>query len=83
MIHKIYAVYDSKAESYTPPYFQHTEAMALRIFGDTCNDKGHTFGMHPEDYTLFHLGEYDDSTGTITQDKITSIANGLTILEQK
>jgi len=77
MIHKIYAVYDSKSQSHTPPFFQHQEAMAIRSFSDCCNDEGHTFGKHPEDYTLMHLGEYDDSTGAITQDKIISITTGL------
>lgn len=82
MIHEIFAVYDSKAEAYTPPFFQHQEAMALRTFTDCCNDKEHTFGKHPEDYTLFNLGKYDDSNGTIIQDKIISVANGLTIIGQ-
>jgi len=81
MIHNIYAVYDSKAETYTPPYFQHKEAMALRTFSDCANDIGHTFGKHPEDYTLFDLGQYDDQTGSITQDKISSIANGKQLQE--
>ena len=80
MIHKIYSVYDSKAESYTPPFFQHQEAMALRTFGDCCNDEGHTFGKHPEDYTLFNLGIWDDSNGTITQDQIISVAVGHTLI---
>lgn len=79
----IFSVYDSKAESYTPPYFQHKTAQAIRIFSDCCNDEGHTFGKHPADYTLFDLGIYDDDTGTITQDKIISVANGLTLIEQK
>ena len=83
MDNNIYTVYDSKAETYTPPYFQHRDAMAIRIFADCCNDEGHTFGKHPEDYTLFHIGVYNDDTGTITQDKITSMANGLTLVESK
>lgn len=83
MKHNIYAVYDSKSESYTPPFFQHTEPMALRTFADCCNDPGHTFGKHPGDYTLFDLGVYDDATGTITQDKIVSITNGLQLQEPK
>jgi len=77
MIHKIYSVYDSKAETYTPPFFQHREAMAIRTFSDCVNDPGHTFGMHPEDYTLFHLGEYDDNLATITQDNINSVITGV------
>jgi len=83
MIHKIYAVFDSKGEAYTPPFFDHAEGRALRTFADCCNDQTHQFGKHPEDYTLFHLGQYDDNTATITQDKITSVANGLTLLEAK
>lgn len=79
----IYTVYDSKAETYTPPWFQHKEQMAIRTFGDCCNDKGHTFGMHPADYTLFAIGEFDDITGEITQDKIVSITNGLQLQEIK
>jgi len=81
MIHKIYAVYDSKGESYTPPFFDHAEGRAIRTFADCCNDPGHQFGKHPNDYTLFDLGVYDDNTGTITQDKISSIATGHTLLE--
>ncbi len=83
MIHKIYSIYDSKAESYTPPFFQHQEAMAVRTFSDCCNDPGHTFGKHPEDYTLFDLGQYDDTTGFITQDKITSVVSGHQLKENK
>ncbi len=82
MKHNIYAVYDSKAESYTPPFFEHAEGRALRTFADCCNDQGHQFGKHPEDYTIFRLGEYDDNTGTITQDKISSVATGHTLLEK-
>ena len=83
MIHKIYAVYDSKGESYTPPFFDHAEGRAIRTFADCCNDTNHQFGKHPEDYTLFNLGEYDDNTGSIDQTKISSIATGHTLLEVK
>ena len=78
----IYAVFDSKSEAHTTPFFDHAQGRALRTFKDCCNDSEHQFGKHPEDYTLFNLGEYDDATGTITQDKITSIAQGHTLLEQ-
>jgi len=82
MIHKIYSVYDSKSESYTPPFYDHAEGRAIRTFSDCCNDPGHQFGMHPEDYTLFMVGTFDDDTGTIIQDKISSIATGHTLLEK-
>jgi len=83
MIQKIYSVYDSKSQSFTPPFFQHQEGMAIRTFGDCINNTEHTFGKHPEDYTLYDLGIYDDSTGTITQNKISSVATGLQLQESK
>lgn len=82
MIHKLFSVYDSKSESYTPPYFDHAEGRALRTFADCCNDPEHQFGKHPEDYTLYNLGEFDDGLGTITQDKITSVASGNSLIRK-
>lgn len=76
----IYAVYDAKTKAHTTPFFDHAEGRALRTFADCCNDDGHQFGKHPEDYTLFMLGTYDDELGTITQDSISSIATGHTLI---
>jgi hypothetical protein len=61
----IYSVYDSKAEAYLPPFFLPTKAAALRAFGDAALDPKHQFAAHPEDYTLFELGTYDETTGVI------------------
>ncbi|AXL14758.1 nonstructural protein [Microviridae sp.] len=83
MIHKIYTIYDSKAEAYLPPFFMHQQGMALRTFTDCVNDPNHAFGKHPEDYTLFNAGIFDDDLGTITQDKLESVANGLTLVQQE
>lgn len=66
MKHKIFSVYDEKAEAYLPPFFLHMQAMAARTFADCCNDKKHPWGQHPADYTLFQIGEFDDSKGLIT-----------------
>lgn len=82
MIHKIYSVYDSKAETYSLPFFVKLPAEAHRYFSSWINDPSHTFGRHPEDYTLFESGSYDDSTGTFTQDHINSLGNGLNYLNQ-
>lgn len=83
MNHNIYAVYDSKSESYTTPFFDHAEGRAIRTFADCCNDPGHQFGKHPADYTLFHLGTYDDNVGIINSEPSRSISNGLHLVEEK
>lgn len=65
MIQQMFCVYDSKADAYLPPFFLHSDGMALRVFSDCANDLTHQFGKHPEDYTLFHLGKFDDQTAKI------------------
>ncbi len=80
MIHKVYSVYDSKSETYSLPFFVKMEAEAHRYFQTWVNDRNHTFGMHPEDYTLFSTGDYDDANGLFTQDHIDSAGNGVQYL---
>ncbi len=65
MLHKIFTVYDSKSETYLTPFFMKTKGEALRGFIDVAQDDKHQFGKHPEDYTLFEIGEYDDVKCTI------------------
>lgn len=57
-------VYDSAAKVYTTPFFVRTPMEAIRSFGDAVGDSKSPFCQHPEHYTLFAIGEYDDSTGS-------------------
>ncbi len=59
---KIFTVYDTKALAYLPPFFLPNELMAKRVFGDMADDITHQFGKHPEDYSLYEMGEFDDGT---------------------
>lgn len=63
MIINAYSVYDSKAEAYMQPIFYKTEGEALRAFSNACNLPEHPFHANAEDFTLFHIGDFDDSTG--------------------
>lgn len=64
MILRVFTVYDSAAEAYLPPFYSKALGEALRSFIDTCADPEHSFYKHPNDYTLFHIGEFDDSNCT-------------------
>nr|WAE43907.1 MAG: nonstructural protein [Microviridae sp.] len=66
MIHKIFAVYDSKVEAYLPPFFMAARGQAIRAFVDSATDSSTQLGKHPTDFTLFELGEYDDSNARFT-----------------
>ncbi len=65
MILKMFSVYDSKAEAYTPPFYEKTMGLAVRAFQETCNLADHPFNKYPEDYTLFSVGDFDDQNAKI------------------
>ena len=69
MLLQIFSVHDSKAGAYFQPFFQQTEGMAIRIFSDLATDPDHSFNKHPEDFTLFRLGVYNDQNGEFTGEK--------------
>lgn len=62
---KFFTVYDSKTEVYLQPFLMQTKGAAIRAFADTVNDQSSQFAKHPEDFTLFEIGEYDDSTANM------------------
>lgn len=64
MLLEIYSVHDSKAEAFLPPFSTQNHAVALRMIDDALLDPNHGFSRHAADYTLFHLGAFDQNTGT-------------------
>lgn len=83
MIHKIVTVYDSKAEAFSPPVFVQSYGAAIRSFADQINGaEDNNVSKHPEDFTLFGLGEFDDSTGKFTLETAPSeLAKAMTLKE--
>lgn len=63
---KVFTVYDSKLEAYLPPFFMPARGQAVRSFSDSISAPDSVFGRHPEDYTLFELGEFDDQCCVFT-----------------
>lgn len=48
------------------PMYVHHLGSAIRDFGDQCKNKESQLGKHPEDYELYHHGEWDDVEATYT-----------------
>jgi len=68
MIKNVYSVFDSKAATYGNPWFDLSNEVAMRNFSDSVNDRniqGNQWNKHPEDFTLFHIGTFNDQTGMI------------------
>ena len=84
MLQQIFTVYDSKAEMYLTPFYQNTVNQARRVFSDIINNHEHQFSKNPEDYTLFHLGEYNDKSAQFNMlDTPASLQLGLEIVKIK
>jgi hypothetical protein len=69
---------DVVADVFGQPMFVASIGGAVRSFGDECQRKeqGNMLAAHPGDFELFHIGEYDDSTGVVTMLPFKSIALG-------
>lgn len=76
---QIYSIFDSATQGYIQPFFMQSEAAARRAFKNAASEVDHDFNKNAQDYTLFHLGEFDQSTGihTILPAPI-SLGNALT-----
>lgn len=63
---KVFSVYDSKTEMYSHPMNFVTRGQGIRWFSDELENPQSQYSRHPEDFTLFELGEYDDNEGVFT-----------------
>lgn len=79
MILKIVAVRDRAADVFGQPNFVASIGAAIRAFGDEVNrsgDPNNAFNKHPEDFDLYEIGEYDDSTAELIPIKPRQLAIG-------
>lgn len=80
MILKMYTFHDSKAECYGRPWFAPADGAAIRMFQDLLSDQETDFSKHPSDYTLFAIGEFDDSNAECSPYVPKALGNGLDLL---
>lgn len=82
---QLYSIYDLKARVYTAPVAIGHDEEATRMFADLCSDKNTPQGKHPEDYVLWNVGRWDQTTGAIHQEKSYVVISGTaaTIKEMK
>ena len=61
----IVSIHDTATQAFGRPVFTHSSGQAIRSFTDEVNreDAGSDLYKHPDDFTLYLLGEFDDSTG--------------------
>lgn len=74
---KIFSIFDEKTEVYSKPFYELTIGSAIRVFSDAANDPQSPFSKHPEDYTLFLIGDFDDNTGEVTNEQHNNLGSCL------
>ena len=65
MIKQVYSVFDSCSGVYSPPMAYINEGEAKRDFTDACNQSESKLAMHPEHFSLYWLGSFDDARGEL------------------
>lgn len=79
---KMYSFFDSAAQAFTNPFFMHNDGLAIRAFQDHVNSKDeNNIALHPDQFTLFKIAEWDDKNATITLEETPkSIAIGVELI---
>lgn len=63
--HKIFVLKDDKSATYGPPIVEQTRGMLIRSIQEGLAQGTAIWAKHPQDFTLFEMGEYDPRTGNI------------------
>lgn len=64
---EVVAVLDAAVGGYSRPFFTPSIGAAVRSFIDEVNRQAddNQMSKHPQDFSLYHLGSFDDSTGEL------------------
>ncbi len=82
MLMLMYVVRDSASGVYDRPMVARSEGEMLRGFADIANDKNHPVGKHPEHYSLWNVGTYQDNTGMVEGQEPIHVVNGIDLVEK-
>lgn len=63
MLLNAYTLYDSKALTYSPPFYCTAHGAAVRMVMDLAADPNTSVGRHPADFTLYCVGMFNDAVG--------------------
>lgn len=72
----ICSILDQTAQAFFQPMYFNNKGTAIRSFSDAVNSGSGEISRHPDQYTLYQIGEFDDSTGLITVVDHVSLGNG-------
>lgn len=80
---RIFSVYDSAVGAYLRLFQSMTEAEAMRALTVACWDPNNQFHTHAEDFSLMHVGDFDDVSGEVTPCVPSRVCGLASIRDQK
>lgn len=75
MLKKVFTIYDVKSFTYGPPVCFGKVGEALRWFCDLIAEPQSTICKYPNDFQLFEIGEYEDTSAELISAKPHLIGN--------
>lgn len=79
-----FSIYDTKAKHFDKIQLLFTKGEAIRSFTMISNNKETMISKTPEDYSLFHLGEFNHDNGIFTPiDAPEQIVTGLDVIKKE
>jgi len=75
---QIFSVYDIKAQIFSRPMYLTHKGEAIRAFQDTVKDQNTMIAKHSEDYKLYKLGTFDETTGKFESLEVPEFMNNAT-----
>lgn len=61
----IYTIFDAKAQAYLRPEYRRSDEEMFAAIYETAKDQNSGFYKHPDDYTVYKLGTFDESNAEI------------------
>ena len=75
--HEMFVVFDRASAVYAGPFLHQTIKVAERWFMDVCSNKDNQIAQHPDDFTLMHVGSFNDGTAQFESKAPEKVVNGV------
>ncbi len=77
-----YAIFDTCAGIYEKPFFSRSDDMVKREFQDIAMSDDHPIAKHPEHYSLWRLGIFNNENGDLTDEANECLWNAVEAISQ-
>ena len=76
----VYTIFDTATGAYMRPFYMQSDGQATRAFKDLAVAADHEIGKHPEDYSLWRIGQFNDNKGVLVPEDKECLATALELV---